>query len=52
MSNETFPMFVLKRDGNEVKRGSEIALWDYIHDNHCYSVDHAIRYEGYTITPA
>lgn len=52
MSGETFPLFILSRDGKEVKKGSEIALWDYIHNTHCYSVEHAIKYEGYEITPA
>lgn len=33
MSNESFPMFVLFRNGKEVKRGSEIALLDYVQEN-------------------
>jgi hypothetical protein len=33
MSNESFPMFVLNRGGKEIKRGSEIALLDYVQEN-------------------
>ena len=49
MSNETFPMFILKRDGKEVTRGSEFALLDYIHNHHCFSMSHALAYEGYSV---
>lgn len=52
MSGETFPMKSLYRDGKFVMKGSEIAILDYIHNNHCYSMDHALKYEGYSVTPA
>jgi hypothetical protein len=42
-------MWILKRDGKEVVRGTELECMQYIHQNHCYSVDHAIKYEGYTL---
>lgn len=50
--NDSFPQFILKHDGKEVMKGSEIALLDYIHDNHCYSMSHACKYEGYSVIPA
>lgn len=52
MCNEHFPQFILYRDGKEIMKGSEIAIMDYIHNNHCYSFDHACAYEGYSIKPA
>ena len=52
MSNETFEQFILSRDGKEVLKGSECACLDYIHNNHCYSMDHACKYEGYSFKPA
>lgn len=52
MSNETFPMFRLLRDGKEVMKGSEFAILDYIHNHHCYSLSHACQYEGYSVNPA
>lgn len=42
---------VLKRDGAEVMRGSELEIWDWIHQHHSYSIFHACRYEGYSIEP-
>jgi hypothetical protein len=41
--------YVLLRYGKEVMRGTEGEVWQYIHRNHCYSVDHALKYEGYSI---
>lgn len=52
MCNESFPIFILKRDNKEVMRGSEIACLDYIHNNHCYSMEHACKYEGYSLEKA
>jgi len=51
MCNETFPMFILSRDNKEVMKGSEIDILDYIHNNHCYSLDHACAFEGYSVKP-
>jgi hypothetical protein len=42
---------VLRRDGKEVMRGTEHELVKYIHNHHSYSVSHALKYEGYTMTP-
>lgn len=42
-------MFTLYRDGVEVMTGTEGEVWTWIHRNHCYSVDHALRWEGYRI---
>ena len=33
----------------EVARGSYIEMMEWIHRNHCYSLDHAIKYEGYSL---
>lgn len=52
MSGETFKIFILSRDGKEVMRGSEFAVLDFIHNRHSFSMDHAIKYEGYSVTPA
>ena len=30
-------------------RGTEGECWRYIHDNHSFSVDHALRFGGYRI---
>lgn len=43
--------YVLTRDGKEVMRGTENAIWAWMHRNHSFSVDHAIQYEGYRIAP-
>lgn len=43
--------YVLKRDGREVTHGTEDEIWKWLHNNHGYSVDHALRYEGYSIEP-
>lgn len=42
---------VLRRDGEEVMRGTELEVWDYIYRNHSYSVLHACTHEGYSIEP-
>ena len=44
--------YVLKRDGSEVMRGTEQELWSHLHRIHGYSVEHALRYEGYSIEPS
>jgi hypothetical protein len=43
--------FVLHHDGVEVVRGTEDECVRYIHRNHSYSFDHAIKYEGFTLLP-
>jgi len=43
--------YVLTRDGKEVLRGTENAIWAWMHRNHSFSVDHALQYEGYRIAP-
>ena len=43
------PQFVLTHDGREVMRGSEDQIWTWLHRNHSYSVDWALKYEGYAI---
>lgn len=42
-------MHILKRDGVEVTRGTWSELVEWIHRNHCYSFDHAIKHEGYSV---
>jgi hypothetical protein len=44
-------MYLLKRDGRDVLLGTEQDIWQYIHQHHAYSVEHALRYEGYSIEP-
>jgi hypothetical protein len=44
--------FVLLRDGKEIMRGSSFEIARYIHRNHSYSVDHALKHEGYSMVPA
>jgi|HubBroStandDraft_2_1064218.scaffolds.fasta_scaffold16299_2 GNAT superfamily N-acetyltransferase len=46
------PQFVLTRNGREVMRGSEDQIWTWLHRHHSFSVDWALKYEGYAITPA
>jgi hypothetical protein len=42
--------YIIKRDGLEVKRvESELEVVVYFHRTHSYSMDHALKYEGYTI---
>jgi hypothetical protein len=42
-------MWTLLRDGKEVFKGKEIECFRYIHTRHCYSLSHAIHYEGYIL---
>lgn len=44
--------YVLKHDGKEVMRGTEGQIWAHMHSHLGYSVEHALRYEGYSIEPA
>ncbi len=50
-SSSPSDQYVLKRDGAEVHRGTEREIWRYLHETHCYSVDHALKFEGYSIMP-
>lgn len=43
--------YVLTRDGQEIIRGTEEEIWRWMHRNHSYSINHALRYEGYAIAP-
>ncbi len=43
--------YVLTRDGKEVTRGTEQQVWAWMHRNVSSSVDHALKHEGYRITP-
>jgi hypothetical protein len=42
--------YLIKRDGVEVKKvKSELEIMVYFHSTHSYSMNHALKYEGYTI---
>ena len=42
--------YLIKRDGLEVARlDSELAVMEYFHRSHPYSMSHALKYEGYTV---
>ncbi len=43
--------YTLRRDGKDVMSGTEGEVWKWIQSNHCYSVSHAVRHEGYSIVP-
>lgn len=43
------PVYVLSRDGAEVCRGLYLECVAWIHRNHCYSLSHALQFEGYTL---
>jgi hypothetical protein len=45
-------MLILKRDGVEVMRGDDFQVLAWIHCNHSYSLDHAVRHEGYSVEEA
>ncbi len=42
-------IYILFRDGKEIMSGNEFEVLKYIHRNHSYSFDHAIKYEGYSM---
>jgi hypothetical protein len=43
-------MFYLKRDGGlKFSASAEVDIWRWLHRNHSFSVDHALKWEGYTI---
>jgi hypothetical protein len=42
--------YLIKRDGVEVKRvKSELEVVVYFHSTHSYSMNHALKYEGYAV---
>lgn len=43
--------YALSRDGKEILRGTEQAIWSWMHKNLSSSVDHALKHEGYRIAP-
>ncbi len=43
------PRMRLTRDGREIMIGTEQECWVYLHWTHCFSVSHALRYEGYEL---
>lgn len=42
---------ILLRDGKEEMRGTIDEIYRHVHRTHCYSVSHALEYEGYSIVP-
>ena len=46
-----FKKYQLSRDGVVVRVGTEDECWHWLHMNHCYSVHHALKYEGYKMEP-
>ena len=40
---------VLKRDGKEVFKGTELECVQYVHKSHGFSFDHAVKHEGYSL---
>ena len=44
--------YEVRRDGRLLFRGSETECWDFIHNHSSSSVDWAMKYEGWTITPS
>lgn len=45
-------IYILARDGKEIMRGTYFACMDYIHGMHSFSMQWALRWEGYSITEA
>lgn len=41
-----------RKDGKLLFRGSDAECWHWIHQHTSQSVDYAMKYDGYTITPA
>lgn len=44
-------LYVLARDGKPLFRDTEQACWQWLHRQHCFSVEHALKHEGYTMSP-
>ena len=51
ITNQIENVFELRKDGKLLFRGSESECWNKLHKIQSGSVDHAIKYEGYTINP-
>ena len=45
-------IFELLRDGKSVARGTEIELMNWVHANHSFSFDWALKFEGYSVIEA
>ncbi len=43
------PLYRLSHDDEQIMVASEGECWRYLHQIHCYSVDHACKYEGYRL---
>src|SRR5580704_4640067 len=43
--------YILSHDGKRVMSGTSFEIAAYIHRMHSYSVDHALKYEGYSVRP-
>lgn len=43
--------YMLVRDGKELMRGDESAIFRWIHNNCHFSLIQAVKYEGYRIIP-
>lgn len=48
----TKDFFKLLHDGREIMRGTSFDIAAYIHSHHSYSVDHALKHEGFSMVPA
>lgn len=44
-------VYEVRRDGKLLFVGPEAECWHFIHKHTSYSVDWAMKYEGWTITP-
>lgn len=44
-------LYILARDGKPLFRDTEQACWAWLHRHHGFSVEHALRHEGYSMTP-
>lgn len=46
-----FSEYELLRDGNTVASGTVLDLTKYIHGHHSFSLDWAVKHEGYELRP-
>lgn len=44
------PRYELTRDGKHETSGTYIEIMNYIHSTHSYSLDWALRHEGFVMT--
>lgn len=49
--SRTAEHFELLRDGKPITRGTYLQLAAWIHRHHSYSMDHALKHEGYSVRP-